>query len=113
MHLRSFPHIYTKGDERRLAYYSVEARELREAGWVHDTGSKPKVKPPSTAEAPTSVETEQVPDAVVAPVEENQAEPIDFDAMTKRELLQYALDRGADLPENALKADLVEACKAL
>jgi hypothetical protein len=33
--------------------------------------------------------------------------------MTKIELLEYAMDRGVDLPNNMLKAEMVKACKQL
>jgi hypothetical protein len=102
MHLRPYPQAYVKGDERRLVYYTVEARELRENGWVRESGDEPEA--PATVEA-AEEKAEFEPEPVVG-------DP-DFEAMTKRELLQYAADNGIDLPDNALKAELIEACKAI
>lgn len=115
MHLRSFPHTYIKGDERRLAYYSVEARELREAGWKQELtdAPDPEVEPEAVDELISFIPEIGEAAKVVDETGETEAEAVDFDTMTKRELLQYAMDRGVDLPDNALKADLVEACKAL
>ena len=103
MHLRNFPHVYIKGDERRLAYYTVEARELKEDGWVKEGEAPTNVEPEADETEPE--ETDFVPEPLVG-------DP-DFEAMTKRDLLQYAKDRGVELLDTALKAELVEACKAL
>lgn len=104
MHLNSYPQAYTKGGERRLVCYTVEARELREDGWVLESDAKPE-QSPSVEEAKEEVKFEPEFDPIVG-------DP-DFEAMTKRELLQYATDHGVDLPDNALKAELIEACKAI
>lgn len=109
MHLRDFPHTYTKaGEAPRQVYYTVEARELREDGWVRDEKAAPE---------PDPVEDEvQAPGGEDEDEDEDTSEPIvgdiDFEAMTKRQLLEYAKDRGVDLPDNALKAELIESCKA-
>jgi hypothetical protein len=116
MHLAGFPHTYVKeGHAPRLACYTVEARELRADGWVRDEKA--------SASEPDPVEEPGVPvDEIIEAVDElitaaEEMEPvvgdIDFEAMTKRELLQYAMDHGVDLPDNALKAELIEACEAI
>ena len=38
------------------------------------------------------------------------ADEDDLDAMTKAELLDWALDHGQDLPNNNKKAEILEAC---
>jgi hypothetical protein len=117
MHLSGFPHTYVKdGHEPRLVCYTVEARELRADGWVR--AEKPAAPAPAPAEVtPEPASVASVTEIAKAEETDFQAEPVigdvDFDALTKRELLQYAQDRGVDLPDNALKADIVKACKAL
>ena len=110
MHLAGFPHTYVKeGHDPRLACYTVEARELRADGWVRDEkASAPEPDPVEDLE--TETETDELdpgfePEPIVG--------DIDFEAMTKRELLEYAKDHGVDLPDNALKAELIEACEAI
>jgi hypothetical protein len=105
MHLRKFPHYYVKDGERRAVFYSVEARDLRSLGWERE--DLVAVKAEASAEPGAADETETEPET------EQIAEKPNFDFMTKVELLEYALDRGVDLPNNALKAELIEACKAL
>ena len=105
MHLRKFPHYYVKDGERRAVFYSVEARDLRSLGWERE--DLVAVKAEASAEPEAADETETEPET------EQTAEKPNFDFMTKVELLEYALDRGVDLPNNALKAELIEACKAL
>jgi hypothetical protein len=72
------------------------------------------------SELPVEPESDPVEDELEQEFEiESQEDPepivgdIDFEAMTKRELLQYAKDHGVDLPDNALKAELIEACEAI
>lgn len=42
MHLPKLPTIYTKNGEERKAYFTVQARELVEMGWVEKGTEEPK-----------------------------------------------------------------------
>ena len=44
-HLKKLPTWFVKGDERRAAYYTIQARELRAAGYTEE-GAKAEVKQP-------------------------------------------------------------------
>jgi hypothetical protein len=107
MHLRKFPHYYVKDGERRAVFYSVEARDLRSLGWEREDIAVAK------KEATIEAKPKSEPEVAAEPDPDPVAEKPNFDFMTKVELLEYALDRGVDLPNNALKAELIEACKAL
>jgi hypothetical protein len=68
---------------------------------------------------PETIVAEQAkPDAIVvqvaqvAQVEQGVQAPA-LESLTRVELLQYALDRGVDLPNNALKAELLKSCKEI
>ena len=45
MHLRKLPTGFVKGDDRRAAYYTIQARELRQAGFVEE-GEKAVARKP-------------------------------------------------------------------
>jgi hypothetical protein len=130
MHLHGYPKYYVKDGKRRAVYYTADARDLTASGWRPEeekqaAATKPAktTKPapaPPRVEAPTSA-PEPVEKIEVEVVEgpTNEAEPKgtedlpDFEFMTKPELLEYAMRRGVDLPNNALKAELVKACREL
>ena len=106
MHLPGYPHYYVKDGERVAVYFTGEARDLRAMGWVREE-SKPAKVIESKPEPVAEVEVDVVLDTA------EEADQPEFEFMTKPELLAYALQRGVDLPNNALKAELVEACKKL
>ena len=49
MHLPKLPTIYTKNGEERKAYFTVQARELVEMGWVEKGTEQPKPTVKKTA----------------------------------------------------------------
>lgn len=115
MHLPGYPVYFVKGSKRRAVYYTAEARDLKALGWQEEEYAKaPEVAP---APLPAVAKKEAVKPEVVEVTIENEVasdgETPDFEFMTKPELLAYALERGVDLPNNSLKAELVEACKKL
>lgn len=101
MHLRNFPRYFIKDGERRAVYYSAEARDLRSLGWEEEVAVKPEPKP--------ELDLQAEPEAKDAEPDEAP----DLTGLTRAELLQYAMDRGVDLPNNASKAQLLEACENL
>lgn len=130
MHLHGYPKYYVKDGKRRAVYYTADARDLTASGWRPEeekqvAAAKPeKVNKP----APAPLDTKE-PNAALEPVEKIEVEVIedvtneveskniedlpDFEFMTKPELLEYAMRRGVDLPNNALKAELVKSCREL
>ena len=44
-HLKKLPTYFVKGDERRAAYYTIQAKEFRAAGFVEE-GEKAQVRKP-------------------------------------------------------------------
>lgn len=122
MHLRGYPKYFLKGGKRRAVYYTAEAAELLTLGWTPEEEAVKEKAEPKTESAPATEvkpEPEKVEVEVVEDEPGDEQEPAtaselpNFDFMTKAELLQYALDRGADLSSNTLKAELVEACRKL
>lgn len=112
MHLKDYPQYYVKGSERRAVYFTGDARDLRSQGWhKEEPKAAPQEAPPAEAKV-SLIKPEKVEVDVI--IEEPQPKDLpDFDFMTKVELLSYAMDKGVDLPNNMLKADLVAECKRL
>jgi hypothetical protein len=112
-HLEKMPTYFVKGEERRAAYYTVQARELLAKGFVEE-GAEPNK--PIKAHEPKPVPETLVevgvdafePDAIKAEGSEDNLEE-----MTKAELLAFAMERGVDLPNNDRKADILAECRKL
>ena len=109
-HLKKLPTYFVKGDERRAAYYTIQARELRAAGYAEE-GEK------AVAAKPVERQPEIVVEVGAEPYDstESLTEPIaeTLEEMTKAELLDWALEHGVDLPNNDKKAEIFAACKEI
>ena len=110
-HLKKMPTYFVKeGERRRAAYYTIQARELRAAGYVEE-GEK------AAAYKPAERQPEIVNEVGAEPYDstESLTEPMaeSLEEMTKAELLDWALERGHDLPNNDLKAEIFAACKEI
>jgi len=109
-HLKKLPTYFVKDGERRAAYYTIQARELRDAGYTEE-GEK------AVAYKPAERLPEIVNEAGAEPFDstESLTEPMaeTLEKMTKAELLDWALDRGHDLPNNDKKADILAQCKEI
>ena len=111
-HLKKLPTWFVKNGDRRAAYWTVQARELRADGWVEE-GEKAEVRKPIEKQPEIVVEAGGTAYDSTDSLQEPQAEENDLDGMTKAELLDWALERGHDLPNNDLKAEILEACKQI
>lgn len=109
-HLEKLPTYFVKGDERRAAYYTIQARELRERGYVEE-GER------AVAAKPIERQPEIVNEVGAEPYDstESLTEPVgeSLEEMTKAELLDWALEHGVDLPNNDRKAEIFAACKEI
>lgn len=109
-HLKKLPTWFVKDDERRGAYYTVQARELRERGYVEE-GER------AVAAKPIELQPEIVNEVGAEPYDstESLTEPMgeSLEEMTKAELLDWALEHGVDLPNNDRKAEIFAACKEI
>lgn len=112
MHLKKLPTYFVKDGVRRAAYYTIQARELRAAGYVVE-GEQIEVRKPIEKQPEIVVEAGGTAYDSVDSLQEPQAEEGDLDGMTKAELLDWALDKGHDLPNNDKKAEILEACKQI
>lgn len=127
MHLRGFPRYFVKGEERRAAYFTVEETELLQQGWVpaeSQAAESPDTKPEQRVEVesvkqevivepprPEEIIAEVVEDEVATIPAEEEEPSLDFEFMTKSELIEYAADRGVELKQALHKSELVEECK--
>lgn len=111
-HLKKLPTYFIKGDDRRAAYYTVQARELRAAGYVEE-GEKAEPRKPIERQPEIVVEAGATAYDSTDALQEPQAEEGDLDSMTKAELLDWAMDQGHDLPNNDRKSEILEACKQI
>lgn len=131
MHLQGYPKYYIKDGRRRPVYYTSDARDLTAMGWKPEESKPSKVSKvektlkadkPVTAETPKPAEAQSVVEKIDVEVVEDEPEGAvikqeselpDFEFMTKTELLEYASQRGTELPINTLKSELVKTCRNL
>jgi len=114
MHLRNFPKYYLKDGKRRAVFYTADARDLIAMGWKLEKQSEPQKEAAKKAAEPVLSSPEKIEIEIVdESTSDAEVLPGDFEFMTKTQLLKYAADRGVDLPNNALKSELVEACQKL
>jgi len=111
-HLKKLPTYFVKGDERRAAYYTIQARELRAAGFAEE-GAKAEVRKPVEKQPEIVVEVGTTAYDSTDALQEPQAEEGDLDGMTKAELLDWAMDQGYDLKNALPKAEILAACKEI
>ena len=111
-HLDRLPTWFVKGDERRGAYYTIQARELREDGWVEE-GEKAKAHKPVDQLPEIVVEAGAEPFDSTESLTEPLAEEEALEDMTKAELLDWAMDRGHDLKNALPKAEIFAQCKEI
>lgn len=111
-YLDKLPTWFIRGDERRGAYYTIQARELKADGWVEE-GQKAKAHKPVDQLPEIVVEAGAEPfdstDSLTEPLAEGEA----LEDMTKAELLDWAMDRGHDLKNALPKAEIFAACKEI
>ena len=111
-HLDKLPTWFVKGDERRAAYYSIQARELRAEGYIEEGTRAVPAKP--IERLPEIVnEAGAEPYDSTESLTEPMAEEGDLDSMTKAELLDWAMDQGHDLKNSLPKAEIFKACKEI
>jgi hypothetical protein len=112
-HLRKLPTYFVKGDERRAAYYTIQARELIADGFAEE-GAEPGKKIEAHEPKPVPETLVEVgidayePDAI-----KDEGSDTNLEEMTKAELLEFAMERGVDLPNNDRKADILAECRKL
>jgi len=111
-HLDKLPTWFVKGDERRAAYYTIQAREFRAEGFVEE-GEKAVAAKPLERLPEIVNEVGSEPYDSTESLTEPMAEEDDLDSMTKAELLDWALEHGEDLPNNDLKAEILAKCKKI
>jgi len=99
MHLKNRPTYFVKNGIRKPVYYTVDARQLTEEGWVIEQEEKPTAK---------IVEPKQ---PEVTEEEESTDEEESLDDMTRAELIDFATANDIDFKSSASKAEILEACK--
>jgi len=104
----NFEQYFVRGDDRKKFYWSIDKREAKQRGWIEED---------KTAEAPAPKPIPEVAVEVGSDAFDMEAkveEPSEsLNEMTKAELLDWALERGVDLPNNDRKADILAACKEI
>ena len=111
-HLKKLPTYFVKEGERRAAYYTIQARELRNEGYVEE-GEKAQAKKPIERQPEIVVEAGTTAYDSTEALQEPQSDGETLEEMTKAELLDWALERGHDLPNNDLKSEIFAACKEI
>ena len=111
-HLKKLPTWFVKDGERRSAFYTIQARELLADGFVEE-GEKAVAAKPAERLPEIVNEVGAEPYDSTESLTEPMAEEDNLDGMTKAELLDWAMDRGHDLPNNDLKAEILTKCKEI
>ena len=111
-HLDKLPTYFVKGDERRKAYYTIQARELKRDGWVEE-GEKAVAKKPLERLPQIVVEAGATAYDSVESLQEPMGEEGKLEDMTKAELLDWALEEGHDLKNALPKAEIFAKCKEI
>ena len=111
-HLDKLPTWFVKGDERRGAYYTIQARELEADGWTEE-GLKAKAHKPLDRLPEIVVEAGAEPYDSTESLTEPLAEEEALEDMTKAELLDWAMDQGHDLKNALPKAEIFAQCKEI
>ena len=112
MHLKKLPTWFVKGDSRKAAYYSIQARELRNAGYTEE-GEKAEARKPIERQPEIIVEAGTSAYDSTDALQEPQSDGETIEEMTKAELLDWALDRGHDLKNALPKSEIFKACKEI
>jgi len=107
-HLRKRPTYFVKDGVRREAFFTIQARELREQGFVEEGAELPK--PPVVEKKLPEVAVEVGGDAFDF---ETAVEVVGetLDDMTKVELVEYAEEHGLEFKPNQPKAEILQICK--
>ena len=111
-HLDKLPTYFVKDGERRAAYYTIQARELRNEGWVEE-GEKAVAKKPLERQPEIVVEAGASAYDSVESLQEPMGEDEKLEDMTKAELLDWALEKGHDLRNADPKAEIFAQCKEI
>lgn len=111
-HLDKLPTYFVKGDDRRVAYYTVTARELLADGYVEEKGTEPEVTKKPDKQPEIAVEAGQDAfDLDSFKPEENLS--VELNLFTKAELVEYAASHGVELDISERKIELLNACKEI
>ena len=120
MHLKKLPTYYVKGDDRRAAFYTIQARELIADGYVEEgveagTREATAMKTPEPLERQPEIVVEAGADAFDSTdsLTEPMAAENALEEMTKAELLDYAMEHGHDLKNALPKAEIFKLCKEI
>lgn len=108
-HLDKLPTWFVKDGDRQPAYYTVDARELRAAGYKEE-GQRAVPAPASKPQPEILVEAGQ--DAF----DNDSTKSSDgecLEEMTKAELLDWAFDQGSELKGSLPKAEIFKLCKEI
>lgn len=111
-HLKKLPTWFVKDGERRAAYYTIQAREFRDAGYVEE-GEKAVAKKPIERQPEIVVEAGTTAYDSTDALQEPQADEEALEDMTKAELLDWALEKGHDLKNALPKAEIFAQCKEI
>lgn len=104
MHLKKYPTYFVKDGIRKAVYYTVDARQLSERGWIEE--SVKSAEPVKVTGVPIPI-TKPEPIEVAPEVEED----VDLDEMTRAELMTFAEKNDIEFKSYASKAEILEACK--
>lgn len=104
MHLKNRPTYFVKNGIRKPVYYSVDARQLIDNGWIEEGSS---VTPEPAKEASVTM-PEPKEEAAPEPVAE-----VNLEDMTRAELVKFAEANDVEFKSYGTKSEILEACSKL
>ncbi len=108
MHLKNRPTYFTKDGIRKPVYYTVDARQLVEDGWVEE--GVVEAKAPAKIEATPVITTTPEPTSTESEVAPEPKTEVDLGGMTRAELVQFAEANDVEFKSYGSKAEILEAC---
>lgn len=109
MHLEKRPTYFVKNGVRKPVYYTVDARQLAEAGWVPEENKPNPIKP---IDEPVAVAINEPIDKQQEPDSESEESAAKLSDMTKVELVEFAKERNIQIDPYALKSTVLETIEA-
>lgn len=115
MHLKDRPTYFTKEGAVKAVYYSVDARQLADAGWVlaDELNEEARKEEELALEEELDIEDELITEEAQPEVEEEKTDEVDrskLEGMTKSELIEFASQNNIEIDPYGLKSEVLDAC---
>lgn len=112
-HLDKLPTYFVKDNDRRAAYYTVTASELREAGYVEEEGESLVTKKPDKQPEIVVEAGQDAFDEDSFKLDQEYEAEVSLNTFTKQELVDFAAGYGVELDITKRKIELLNKCNEI